>query len=105
MAQSARLPTEQSVSRMPVMRLGMSHATMNQCGRLAPPKLWTNLRSTRIVKEPGNKPGDDGGAAGGSNVRRKEVSPFKDCTESDMVDRSGSSGKAHHEAAAVQWET
>lgn len=61
--------------------------------------------STRIVKEPGNKPGDDGGAAGGSNVRRKEVSPFKDCTESDMVDRSGSSGKAHHEAAAVQWET
>jgi len=34
--------------------------------------------STRMVKEPGNNPGDDSGAAGGSKVRRKEVSPFND---------------------------
>ena len=43
-----------------------------------------NSRSSRIVKEPGNNPGDDSGAAGGSNVRRKEVSPFNDLTVSDM---------------------
>lgn len=44
-----------------------------------------NVRSTRIVKEPGKSPGDVSGAAGGSNVSRKHVSPFKDWTESDMV--------------------
>lgn len=44
-----------------------------------------DLRSTRIVKEPGNNPGDDSGAAGGSKVRRKEVSPFNDSTESAML--------------------
>jgi hypothetical protein len=37
------------------------------------------------VKAPGNNPGDDSGAAGGSNVRRKEVSAFNDFTVSDMM--------------------
>jgi hypothetical protein len=53
-------------------------------GLLQPENRRENSRSSRIVKEPGNNPGDDSGAAGGSNVRRKEVSPFNDLTMSDM---------------------
>jgi hypothetical protein len=37
-----------------------------------------------MVKEPGNIPGEDSGAAGGSNVSRKEVSPFNDLIVSDI---------------------
>jgi hypothetical protein len=41
--------------------------------------------STRIVKELGNRPGDRRGASGGEKVSRKVVSPFRDCTVSDMA--------------------
>jgi hypothetical protein len=34
--------------------------------------------STKIVKEPGKRPGDESGATLGVKVRRKEVSPFSD---------------------------
>jgi hypothetical protein len=44
--------------------------------------------SRRMVKDPGNKPGEDTGAAGGEKVRRKAVSPFSDCTVKDMAARS-----------------
>src|SRR4051812_21462436 len=41
--------------------------------------------SSRMVKEPGKRPGDDMGAAGGEKVRRKAVSPFSDRTVRGMV--------------------
>jgi hypothetical protein len=45
----------------------------------------TSQGSSSIVKEPGNNPGDDSGAIGGLNTRRKDVSPFNDFTDSDMT--------------------
>jgi hypothetical protein len=45
----------------------------------------TSHGSSSIVKEPGNNPGDDSGATGGLNTRRKEVSPFNDLTDKDMA--------------------
>ena len=41
--------------------------------------------STKIVNEPGNKPGDESGATGGLKMRRKEVSPFNDLIVKDMA--------------------
>lgn len=41
--------------------------------------------SMRIVKEPGNRPGEERGATGGVNVKRKAVSPFKDRRVNDMT--------------------
>jgi hypothetical protein len=41
--------------------------------------------STSMVNEPGNKPGEASGAAGGSKTSRKEVSPFSDLTVRDMA--------------------
>lgn len=58
-----------------------SHGTTSRTS----PHDYCDLRSTKIVKEPGNRPGDDSGAAGGSKVRRNEVSPFRDWTERDMA--------------------
>lgn len=43
--------------------------------------------SRRMVKDPGNRPGEDTGAAGGEKVRRKAVSPFSDCTVKGMAAR------------------
>lgn len=45
----------------------------------------TSQGSIRMVKEPGNKPGDETGATGGLKTRRNEVSPLSDLTDSDMV--------------------
>lgn len=44
--------------------------------------------STRMVKEPGNSPGEDSGATGGLKVRRKEVSPLSDLMVRDMATRT-----------------
>lgn len=41
--------------------------------------------STRMEKLPGKQPGLESGAIGGLNVRRKDVSPFRDLTVKDMV--------------------
>ena len=45
----------------------------------------TSQGSSRIVKEPGKRPGEEMGATGGLKTRRKEVSPFSDLTDSDMA--------------------
>jgi hypothetical protein len=41
--------------------------------------------STKIVKEPGNKPGDESGATAGPNIKRNEVSPLSDLMVRDMA--------------------
>jgi hypothetical protein len=38
----------------------------------------TSQGSMRIVKEPGNRPGEESGAIGGLKVSKKAVSPFSD---------------------------
>ena len=48
-----------------------------------------NQGSMRIVKEPGNNPGEEMGAIGGEKVRRNAVSPFIDFTVNDMMERNG----------------
>lgn len=45
----------------------------------------TSQGSSRIVKDPGNRPGEDSGATGGLKTSKKDVSPFSDLTDSDMV--------------------
>jgi hypothetical protein len=46
--------------------------------------------STSIVKDPGNKPGDESGATGGLKMRRKDVSPLSDLMVKDMATDAGS---------------
>jgi hypothetical protein len=41
--------------------------------------------SIRMVKEPGNSPGEDKGAIEGEKVSRKDVSPLSDCTVNDIA--------------------
>jgi hypothetical protein len=41
--------------------------------------------STRIVNDPGKRPGDESGATGGLKMRRKDVSPFSDLMVRDMA--------------------
>lgn len=45
----------------------------------------TSQGSSRTVKEPGKRPGEDSGATGGLKTSKKEVSPFKDLTDSDIA--------------------
>jgi hypothetical protein len=37
-----------------------------------------------IVNEPGKSPGEERGAMGGENVRRKELSPLRAFTDNDI---------------------
>jgi hypothetical protein len=50
----------------------------------------TSHGSMRIVKEPGNRPGDDIGAIGGLKVSKKLVSPFSDLQVRLIAARYGS---------------
>jgi hypothetical protein len=50
----------------------------------------TSHGSMRIVKEPGNRPGDDIGAIGGLKVSKKAVSPFSDLHVRLMAAQNGS---------------
>jgi hypothetical protein len=43
--------------------------------------------STKTVKEPGKRPGDESGATGGLKMRRNDVSPFSDLMVKDMATR------------------
>jgi hypothetical protein len=51
--------------------------------------------STKIVNEPGNRPGEDSGATGGWKMRRKEVSPFRDLMVSDIASRVAARTAVH----------
>jgi hypothetical protein len=52
----------------------------------------TSQGSIRIVKDPGNRPGEDSGATGGLKVSRNAVSPFNDFTVRDIA-TPGQSGR------------
>jgi hypothetical protein len=41
----------------------------------------TSHGSIKIVNDPGKRPGEESGATGGLNVRRKDESPFNDLTD------------------------
>jgi hypothetical protein len=47
-----------------------------------------NHGSMSMVKEPGKRLGEETGALGGENVKRKAVSPFSDLTDKDMLETS-----------------
>jgi hypothetical protein len=55
--------------------------------------------SMRMVKEPGNRPGERRGATGGEKVSRKAVSPLRDCKVRDMAVETGDDDGGRHSEA------